>query len=78
MCTFWAWRVVGDSRAELPKQRMARLLCAHSEGQLSIFKFPAAALSRFPRRRAPAGARRAQFSAQFRLGTELGSLSPGQ
>ena len=28
MRTFWAWRVVGDSRAGLPKQRVARILCA--------------------------------------------------
>jgi hypothetical protein len=32
MRTFWAWRVVGDSRAGLPKQRVARILCArHSK-----------------------------------------------
>ena len=46
MCTFWAWRVVEDSRAGLPKQRVARILCARNPkraGQklttiLSIFR----------------------------------------
>jgi len=46
MRTFWAWRVVEDSRAGLPKQRVARILCARNPkraGQklttiLSIFR----------------------------------------